>query len=154
MRQAMLKRAIAGSLKKSFVAGKTTVKSGKAAKGGPAGFDSEDVNLAKAPDYSGRVEFEVSPAHVKPGDAYTVRVFLTNDGKKSFKIGSLSVTTNANGSKSGGPANAAVKEVQPQQRVSLQETSGTWQEGTSSWSLEVDVVSDHGDSFKNQVTWR
>ena len=146
--------AVVTSLRKSFVPGKTVVRGGKAAKGGPAGFDSEDVNLAKAPDYSGRIEFEVSPAHVKPGDGYAVHVFLTNDGKKAFKIGSLNVTTSTNGTKSGGPAPPAVKEVQPQQRVALQDAGGTWAEGTTSWNLEVDVVSDHGDSFKNQVTWR
>ena len=145
--------ASGASFKKSFVAGKTAVSSGKAAKA-LSGFDSEDVSVSKAPDYSGRIEFEVSPTHVKPGDSYTARVFLTNDGKKSFKIGSLTVTTTMNGNKAGGPASAAVKEVQPQQRVSLQETTGTWAEGTNSWNLEVAVVSDHGDSFKNTVTWR
>lgn len=146
--------ASAVSFKKSFVSGKTSVSSGKAAKGSLSGFDSEDVSVAKAPDYSGRIEFEVSPSHVKPGDSYAARIFLTNDGKKSFKIGSLAVTTTTNGNKAGGPAAAAVKEVQPQQRVSLQETTGTWQDGTTSWNLEAAVVSDHGDSFKNTVTWR
>jgi hypothetical protein len=145
--------ASGASFKKSFVAGKTVVSSGKSAKA-LSGFDSEDVSVSKAPDYSGRIEFEVSPTHVKPGDSYTARVFLTNDGKKSFKIGSLTVTTTTNGNKAGGPASAAVKEVQPQQRVSLQETTGTWGEGTNSWNLEVAVVSDHGDSFKNTVNWR
>jgi hypothetical protein len=145
--------ASAASFKKTFVSGKTVVSSGKAAKA-LSGFDSEDVSVSKAPDYSGRIEFEVTPRNVKPGDNYSVKVFLTNDGKKSFKIGSLNVTTTANGSKTGGPASSSVKEVQPQQRVSLQETSGAWQDGTNSWNLEVAVVSDHGDTFKNTVTWR
>jgi hypothetical protein len=141
-------------MKKTFVAGRTSVQSGKAGKGNMAGFDTEDVSLGKAPDYSGRIEFEVSPRNVKPGDSYTARVFLTNDGKKSFKIGTLNVTTTANGAKSGGPVASTVKEVQPQQRVALQEVTGVWQEGTTSWSLEVAVVSDHGDTFKNTVVWR
>jgi FHA domain len=147
-------QAIASSLKKSFVTGRTVVRSGKAAKGGPAGFDSDDVKLAQAPDYSGRVEFEVSPAHVKGGDSYTIHVFLTNDGKKSFKIGSLSMTATANGTKTGGPATTAVKEVQPQQRVPLTDSAGVWTEGTTSWNLEVNIVSDHGDTFRSQLTWR
>ena len=145
--------ASAASFKKTFVSGKTVVSGGKGAKA-LSGFDSEDVSVSKAPDYSGRIEFEVTPRNVKPGDSYSVKVFLTNDGKKSFKIGSLTVSTTANGSKTGGPASASVKEVQPQQRVSLQETTGSWQDGTNSWNLEVAVVSDHGDTFKNTVTWR
>jgi len=146
--------AVAATFKKTFVAGRTSVQSGKADKRNMAGFDSEDVSLGKAPDYSGRIEFEVSPRSVKPGDNYTARAFLTNDGKKSFKIGALTVTTTANGSKSGGAASPPVKEVQPQQRVALQEVPGVWQEGTTSWNLEVAVVSDRGDTFKNTVTWR
>jgi FHA domain len=147
-------QAIAASLKKSFVAGKTVVRSGKAAKQGPAGFDTDDVKLAQAPDYSGRIEFEISPAHVKGGDSYTVHVFVTNDGKKSFKIGSVSLTATANGAKTGGPATSAVKEVQPQQRAALADSGGVWTEGTTSWNLEVNIVSDHGDTFRNQLTWR
>jgi len=32
--------------------------------------------------------------------------------------------------------------------------TGVWQDGTTSWNLDVAVVSDRGDTFKNQVTWR
>jgi hypothetical protein len=80
------------SLRKNFVAGKTTVKSEKTAKS-PAGFDTEDVSVAKGLDYSGRIDFETTPRNVKPGDSYNVLVYLTNDGKKSFKLSSVSITT-------------------------------------------------------------
>jgi hypothetical protein len=146
--------ASAGALKKTFVAGRTSVQSGKSVKKTVAGFDSEDVSVGKAPDYSGRIEFEISPRNVKPGDSYSARVFLSNDGKKAFKISTLNVVTSTNGSESGGQSSPPVKEVQPQQRVALREVSGVWQEGTSSWNLEVSVVSDRGDVFKNTVTWR
>src|SRR5262249_6853960 len=75
------------AMKKTFVAGHTTVSGGQKAKGGLSGFESEDVNIAKAPDYSGRIEFEASPATVKAGDNFSVKVYLLNDGKKGFKIG-------------------------------------------------------------------
>ena len=69
-------QAGAASLRRSFVSDRTTL-SGKAAKvDGLGGFDTEGVTVAKVPDYSGRLEFEVSPARVMPGDRYTVRDFL------------------------------------------------------------------------------
>jgi hypothetical protein len=149
--------AMAGAavLKRSFVPGRTTVQSGKAGKGNLSGFESEDVSVAKAPDYSGRIEFEASPAHVKPGDAYAVKVFLVNDGKKSFKIGNVTISTFVNGSRSsGGPVGPPTNEVGTQQRVQLQEVPGVWQDGVNAWALDVVVTSNRGDTFKNQLSWR
>jgi hypothetical protein len=149
--------ALAGAavFKKSFVPGRTSVQSGKAAKGSISGFDSEDVSVAKAPDYSGRIEFEANPAHVKPGDNYSVKVFLVNDGKKAFKIGGLNIGTVVNGARSGGgTVSAPTSEVGTQQRVLLQEVPGVWPESVNSWALEVVVTSNRGDTFKNQLTWR
>jgi len=146
-------QAAALSLKKTFVAGKTTVRSEKAAKG-PAGFDTEDVSVAKAPDYSGRIEFEANPRNVKAGDNYAVQVYLMNDGKKSFKLGTASVTTAVNGAKSGGSIETKVKEIDPQQRQLLAEMPGVWQGGTTSWSIEVLISSSRGDTFRNVLTWK
>ncbi len=145
--------AVALSLKKSFVAGKTTVRSEKAAKG-PAGFDTEDVSVARAPDYSGRIEFEANPKNVKPGDNYTILVYLMNDGKKGFKLGTASVTTAVNGAKSGGAIQTKVKDIDPQQRLLLAEMPGVWQGSTNSWSTEVLVASSRGDTFRNLLTWK
>jgi hypothetical protein len=148
-------QATLASLKKTFVPGKTSVQSGtKAAAGGMAGFESEGVSLAKAPDYSGRIEFETTPRNVKPGDSYTVLVYLTNDGKKTFKLSATSATTAMNGSKSGGPVQPKAKSVDPQQRVLLVELPGVWQPGTNTWSTEVVVTSDHNDTFKNTLSWK
>ena len=146
-------QAAALSLKKTFVAGKTTVRSEKAAKG-PAGFDTEDVSVAKAPDYSGRIEFEANPRNVKPGDNYTILVYLMNDGKKGFKLGTTSVTTAVNGAKSGGSIQTKVKDIDPQQRLLLAEMPGVWQGSTTSWSIEVLVASSRGDTFRNLLTWK
>jgi hypothetical protein len=151
---ALAAQAAIASLKKTFVAGKTVVRSGKAAKGGPAGFDTEDVNLAKAPDYSGLIEFEVSPRAVKAGDSYAVRIYLTNDGKKAFKVGGLEIFTTLNGTKSGGAVTPKDSEVEPQQKVMLQEVAAAWQEGVNSWRLEAVVKSNRGDTFKNQLSWK
>ncbi len=139
--------------KRAFVAGRTSVQSGKAAKGGVSGFDSADVSVAKAPDYSGRIEFE-APASVRPGDSYSIKIYLVNDGKKDFKIGGLAVTTTANGTRAGGGGAPPTASVNPQQRVLLQDVAGTWQDNVNSWSLEVVVTSNHNDTFKNTLSWR
>jgi hypothetical protein len=147
-------QAALAALRKGFVAGRTTVTGGKAAKGGLSGFDSEDVSVAKALDYSGRIDFEASPRSVKPGDSFNVQVYLTNDGKKGFKIGNVTVTTAVNGSRSGGPAAVRERDVEPGARVLLTEVPGTWQASTTSWSLEVVVTSSRNDTFRSQLTWR
>ncbi len=147
-------QAALASLRKGFVSGRTTVTGGKAAKGGLSGFDSEDVSVAQALDYSGRIDFEASPRSVKPGDSYNVQVYLTNDGKKGFKIGNVAVTTSVNGSRSGGPATVRERDVEPGGRVLLTEVPGTWQASTTSWSLEVVVTSSRNDTFRSQLTWR
>jgi hypothetical protein len=140
--------------KRRFVPGTTSVKSAKQGKADLTGFESSDVKVAGALEYSGRIDFEVKPERVKPGDPYTIRVFLTNDGKKELKIGSVNVSYVSNGNKSGGPVSPRVKQVAPQANVLLEEFPGTWGEGTTSWSMEVVIASNRGDTFRNQLTWK
>lgn len=140
--------------KRAFVPGRTLVDSGKSAKADLGGFDTSDVKVSKAPDYSGRLDFEVTPARVQPGDNYSVKVYLTNDGKKSFKIGGLTATIAVNGAKSGGAGSPQVKEVDSQARVLLQDLPGVWQPDVKTWTLEVVVTTTHGETFRNTITWR
>jgi hypothetical protein len=146
-------QSAAAAARKAFVAGRTVVQSGRQSKGGMSGFEGAEV--AKAPDYSGRIEFESSPRNPGPGDNYSVQVFLVNDGKKPFKIGSVSSSLVVNGTRAGGAAGAPpANEVKPQGRVRLQEIPGVWPQDVSTWSLEVTVTSDQSDTFKNTLTWR
>jgi hypothetical protein len=149
-------RAVAArdSLKRRFVPGTTRVRSGKAAKGDISGFESGDVTVAKALDYSGRVDFEVQPERVRAGMPFTIRISLTNDGKKGWKSSGAVATITANGAASTPPVAAPTRELEPQQAVSLGELSGTWGEGVTAWKLEVVVTSNRGDTFKNTLTWR
>jgi tetratricopeptide (TPR) repeat protein len=149
-------RASAVSLRdasrKRFVAGRTVVKTEKAS-GGLAGFEGAEVQ--RTPDFSGRIEFEMSPASgLKPGDAWTLKFYLVNDGKKAIKIGGVTATTNVNGTGAGGPVAAATREVAPLQRASLGQLTGSWREGTTSWAADVLVTANKGDSLKNTLTWR
>ena len=132
--------------------GRTVVKTEKAS-GGIAGFEGADVQ--RTPDFSGRIEFEMSPASgLRAGDAWTLKFYLVNDGKKVIKVGAVTATTLVNGSGSGGPVAPAAKEVAPQQRALLGQATGSWKDGTTSWSADVLVTANKGDSLKNTLTWR
>jgi hypothetical protein len=142
--------------RRRFVSGRTAVLTQKAQQqSGLAGFETGDADLRKAPDFQGRLEFEMTPGTgLDAGTPWTLRIYVVNDGKKSIRVQGVTATTSVNGSGSGGPVAARAREIAPQQRVLLGELSGTWQEGTTSWSTEVVMTANKGDSLKNAVTWR
>lgn len=143
-------QAAAATARKRFAPGRTSVQSARS-KGDLSGFESADVQVADAP---GRIEFESSPAGVKPGDSYAVKFFFVNESKKPIKVRSLSVSTTVNGARSGGPATSRVREIAPGQRALLGEVTGAWKDGTTSWNTDVVLVSERNDSYRNQVAWR
>jgi hypothetical protein len=145
--------AARAAARKAFMPGRTVVQT-QAAKADLSGFDTADVSVKKAPDFSGRIEFAVNPARVKPGDSYSVQVFLVNEGKKPIKISAASAITNVNGSKSPRPLSPRVKEVAPAQRALLDEMPGVWGDDVNWWSAEVTVAANKGDSLKNTLNWK
>ena len=144
--------------RRRFVPGQTAVQTPKAQKDKAAdlaGFDTGDADLRKAPDFLGRVEFEVTPASgVEPGDAWTVRAYVVNEGKKPIRIAGVTIGTTVNGAGSGGPVPPRAREIAPQQRALVAEAAGSWREGTSSWSTAVTVTAGKGESLQNTITWR
>jgi hypothetical protein len=139
--------------RKSFIPGRTVVQT-QDAKADMAGFDTSDVSVKKAPDFSGRIEFVVNPPKVKPGDNYQVQVYLVNVGKKAIKVGGVSVTTNLNGTKSGGPVGTRDKQVAPNHRALIDAIPGDGPQEVTWWSAEVLVTANRGDSLKNLLTWK
>jgi hypothetical protein len=140
--------------RRKFVAGRTVVQTEKARGGGLEGFDSSGVNLQKAPDFQGRVEFAMSPASVQPGDPWELKIYVVNEGKKTIKISSLAVTTVVNGTPSGTGGAPRNREIAPQQRVIVDQLSGTWPAGVSSWKTEVKLTAGRNDTLQSQVSWR
>jgi hypothetical protein len=139
--------------RKSFVTGRTVVQAGKA-KANLSGFDTSDVSVQKAPDFSGRLEFSMSPSKPRPGEGYRLQIALVNDGKKAIKLSAMTVSTLVNGSRTGGPMAPRVREVAPQQRAVLEELPGVWPADVTSWSAEVNVTAGKNESLKGQVSWR
>ena len=143
--------------RRRFVPGRTAVLTQKAQKedGSLAGFDTGDADLRKAPDFQGRVEFEMSPASgLEPGDAWTLRVFVVNEGKKPIRVQGLTVGTAVNGTTTSGSAAPRSRDIAPQQRALVGEVTGSWREGTTSWATDVAITANKGDSLKNTIAWR
>jgi hypothetical protein len=122
------------------------------AKKGPAGFDTEDVTVN--PDFLCRIHFEPSPAAVRVGESYRVRVFLVNEGEKALKIRDVTLTTVVSGVRSVQQVTPPAREVPGGQVALLNEVGGAFEERTQSWSLEAAVTSPKGDVCRNQVEWK
>jgi hypothetical protein len=142
--------------RRRFVAGQTAVQTQKAQKGGDlAGFDTGDADLRKAPDFLGRVEFEMSPASgLEAGDAWTLRIYVVNEGKKPIRVQGVTVGTTVNGSGGGGPVAPRAREIAPQQRSLVAEATGSWRDGTTAWAAEATITAGKGDSLRNTLSWR
>jgi hypothetical protein len=142
--------------RRRFAPGRTVVQGQKSQQaGGLAGFETDDADLRKAPDFLGRVDFEMTPSSgIEPGNAWTLKVYVVNEGKKPIRVNGLVVGTSVNGTGSGGPLAPRVREIAPQQRSLVGETTGTWAEGTTSWTTEVTVTGGKGESLRNTIAWR
>jgi serine/threonine protein kinase len=137
--------------RRPFVAGETVIRSGSDKKG-PAGFDTEDVNVN--PEFRCQIRFEATPPAVRPGEDYAIKVFMLNKGDKTLRIRDLTLTTTANGSRSTKPATPQAREVPGGGAALLVDVSGTIEEGGTSWGLEAVASSPKGDVCSNQITWK
>jgi hypothetical protein len=146
--------AAAFAWKRSFVPGRTTVSGGKGGRADLTGFESTDVKVAKAPDYSGIIDFQPSPTRVKPGDSYSIVVSLTNDGKRDYRVASASATLVVDNRGQELPVAPPAGEIASRKSVTLTRTGGTWPTGVQSWRLEVTIQTTHGETFTNRLTWR
>ena len=123
------------------------------AAGGPAGFDSEDVNARRTPEFNGHLRFEVVPATVRPGDAFTVRIHLSNEGRRVLRVRSVAVVTVEDGHRAPAPVRALDREAPAQRSSALAEYSGVWRD-VSSWALETVVTSERNETITARLRSR
>jgi tetratricopeptide (TPR) repeat protein len=144
---------------KGFVANKTAATSPDSGEGSvPTGFsDSAGVTVKKgtvSAELPGKITFEVAPATPKPGDTYTVSVYMGNEGTQPISLRDMIVTTTINGRKYSGPVPPQAKDIAPSQKALLTQTKEVWKEDTSSWSMEAIVHTARGETYRNQVVWK
>jgi hypothetical protein len=137
-----------------FVPGTSVVESLKPSTAEVPGFEPSGVGVKRAPEVPGRVDFEVDPRAVKPGDRYAVKVYLVNDGGKPIAIDGLSVAMVADGKRSARAMPPRARSVAPKERALLAELPGVWQDGLATWALEVAVTSKRQDRYSNTLNWK
>ena len=91
---------------------------------------------------------------IETGDAWTLRAYVVNEGKKAIKIGGVTVGTTVNGAGTGGPTPPRAREIAPEQRALVAEAAGSWREGTTSWATAVTITAGKGESLQNTINWR
>jgi hypothetical protein len=133
---------------RGFVADDTAIATPSA--GGIEGFDSSDVSSRRPPQFSGRMEFEVLPPTVRPGEPFVVRIHLRNDGRRAVKVRGLSLAAVVDGRRVPAPAKALQREVPAQSRALVAEYSGVWSEA-GSWTLEAVLTADRNETVSSRL---
>jgi len=118
--------------------------------GGPAGFDTAEVRTSRTPQFNGRVEFEVLPPAVRPGEPFVVRIHLRNEGRKSVKIRSLQIAAVVDGRRTPALPKLLLREVQGQSRGLVAEYSAVW-DGARDWMLETVVTADKDETVASRL---
>jgi len=124
----------------------------------PEGFEeTPGVNARKgsqAAELPGKILFDIDPQAVKPGENYTVKVYLLNEGNAPIQVREMLVNTRINGRGVTAPVPAQAKDVAPQQKALLMSSRDIWKEDVTAWSMEVTVRTVRGETYKNQVSWK
>jgi hypothetical protein len=114
------------------------------------------MDVRKAAKVPGRAELE-APERVKPGDTYTVRVYLRNyDTKKKQKLRIVHVNARktVNGQDSAVAVSWKPLEVKLRERPLVASLSDRWGDDVTSWSLVVKVFAEGGDVYENRLVWK
>ncbi|HXK11226.1 MAG TPA: serine/threonine-protein kinase [Vicinamibacteria bacterium] len=133
---------------RAFVAEGTTIATPTAS--GIEGFDTSDVSSHRPPQFAGRVEFEVLPPAVRPGDPFVVRIHLRNDGRRVVKVHGLSLAAVVDGQRVPAPVKPLQREVPAQSRALVAEYSGVWAEARS-WALEAVLTADRDETVTSRL---
>jgi len=140
--------AIPQAVPRGFNAGTTSVAA--PSDGGPEGFDGSVSKGQRPPQFAGRLEFEVLPPAVRPGEPFVVRIHLRNDGRRAVKIRGVSLAAVVDGRRVAAPVTALQREVGPNWRALVAEYSGVWSDAAS-WSLEVVVTADRDERITSRL---
>jgi serine/threonine-protein kinase len=131
-----------------FAAEKTTVTTRSA--GELAGFETTDVTTQRPPRFEGKLEFEVLPSEVHPGEPFVVRLHLVNEGRRSVRIEGIEISTVEDGRRTRAPAEVLQEEVDPQHRALVAEYAGVWP-SVDSWSLEAEATVEGDERVRSRL---
>jgi hypothetical protein len=145
----------AAAVPRSFAMGRTEAENVRGVSQSLEGFrKKKEMQVKRMPEVEGVIQFEVTPASVRPGDSYTLKTYLIHSGKKAISIDEMTVSTSVDGSRSASRVSPLAKRIPPGMHVLLDQRSGVVKPGTRSWAVEVAVTSDHHDVYRNRVVLR
>jgi serine/threonine-protein kinase len=116
----------------------------------PTGFEAGDVASKKAPDFVGKLLFQVVPPAVHLGDPFVVRLRLVNEGRRSVRVRSLELLVVAEGRRARVDAKVLDDRVEGQREAIVAEYSGVWREARP-WALEAVLTTDRGETVRNRL---
>jgi hypothetical protein len=143
---------------KSFVQGRTEAKA--APGGGLVGFeDSAGVNVksgTQAAALPGTIVFDASPQVPKAGEKFRISVFLSNEGSQPIPLTAMTVTTTVDGRPQRGQVPPVTSMVAPGQRslVFQMPSDQVWRDSTQSWSMEIALTTQRGETYRNSLAWK
>ena len=147
-----------GGSVKSFVQGRTEAKAPPSK--GMVGFDQtagvdakQGTSVTATP---GSIVFEASPQVPKPGEAFKVTVFLSNEGSAPIPLAPMmSIATTVDGRSQKGQLAPVTATVAPGQKgLVFQTPSQVWKDSTQSWTMEIIVTTLRQETYRNTLTWK
>jgi archaellum component FlaG (FlaF/FlaG flagellin family) len=139
------------------VPGRTEAK--VAASGGLVGFeDTAGVTVkqgTQAAELPGTIVFEATPQVPKPGEAFKVVVYLSNQGSQPIPLSKMTVATTIDGRPQKGDLSPATATAAPGQKSMLFQSPGmVWKDNTQSWTMEIVITTQRGETYRNTLTWK
>src|SRR5262249_22699896 len=115
----------------------------------------KDVKYDVPTQFKASIDFEPSSdGVVRPGEAFTIKVYITNVGDKVARLRDVSVNTRLNGIGSPQKLAPLAKAAEPNQKVLVAELTGTWPEAMRSWTSTVTVISDDKEFCESKLAFR
>ena len=104
----------------------------------------------------GTIVFDAAPQVPKAGDSFRISVFLSNEGAQPIPLTGMTVTTTVDGRPQRGQLPPVTATVAPGQRgLVFQMPSGmVWRDSTQSWSMEIALTTQRGETYRNTLTWK
>ena len=98
-----------------------------------------------SPSFEGKIDIEVSPAAIKPGEAYALKVYLKNTGPRAMRLKEVEMTARINAEP--GPtldSSLLATQVRVGERLLVAEGTGTWGQDVKVWVTLVKITGENG----------
>ncbi len=122
------------------------------------GFEREPglaIKETADPSFPAQLIIELDPVDAKPGEPYSLRVKIYNEGYRVLELSSLEIVSRFEGMTTGKGLAIPVRDplVPPQSTVLVHEIAGIWKEVQNQAELEATVWLANGDRLTKRLSW-